>query len=92
MAGDVILTPCAAKGVAAVAFPAPVVFDWDDAVKGAGIAPGDGANICAYTVPDHTTEIIPIVRNRDILKPNLNKVKILCTTHYKNVADVGLQI
>jgi hypothetical protein len=95
LAGDVILTPCAAKGVAAVVFPAPVVFDWDDAVKGACIAPGDGANICAYTVADHTTEnmiIIPIVRNRDILKPNLNKVKILCTTHYKNVADVGLQI
>ena len=89
MAGDVILTPCAAKGVAAV------VFDGDDVVKGAGNASGDGTNNCAYTVADHTTEnmiIIPIVRKRDILKPNLNKVKILCTTHYKNVADVGLQI
>lgn len=89
MAGDVILTPCAAIGVAAV------VFDGDDAVKGAGNASGDGTNNCAYTVADHTTEnmiIIPIVRKRDILKPNLNKVKILCTTRYKNVADVGLQI
>jgi hypothetical protein len=36
--------------------------------------------------------IIPTVRSRDILKPNLNNVKILYTTHYKNVADMGLQI
>jgi len=89
LAGEVILTPCAAKAVAAV------VFDGDDAVKGAGNASGDGANICAYTVADHTTGsmiIIPTVGRRDILKPNLNKVKILYTTHYKNVADIGLQI
>ena len=54
-----------------------------------------GQIACAYAVADHTTEnmiIIPIVRKRDTLKPNLNKVKILCTTHYKNVADVGSQI
>ena len=89
MAGDVILTPCAAKDVAAV------VFDGDDAVKGAGSASGDGTNNCAYTVADHTTGsmiIIPTVGRRDNLKPNLNKVKILYITHYKNVADMGLQI